>query len=89
MVTQPKIDFMSYADRKKVNMKPYQNIVTDKPESYIRYLVIGDYDTLEEAEANYESDIKIWTEQNEHTTAYQLCYPFGYATICDKELLNK
>ena len=36
----------------------YQNIVTDKPQTYSRYLVIGEYKTLEEAKKNYKADVK-------------------------------
>ena len=59
----------------------YQNIVTDKPQTYSRYLVIGEYETLEEAEKNYKSDVRKWTDENKGTMAYKLGYPFGFATI--------
>ena len=59
----------------------YQNIVTDKPQTYSRYLVIGEYETLEEAEKNYKSDVRKWTDENNGTMAYKLGYPFGFATI--------
>ena len=59
----------------------YQNIVTDKPQTYSRYLVIGEYETLEEAEKNYKSDVRKWTDENKGTMAYKLSYPFGFATI--------
>ena len=59
----------------------YQNIVTDKPQTYSRYLVIGEYETLEEAEKNYKADVRRWTDENKGTMAYKLGYPFGFATI--------
>ena len=59
----------------------YQNIVTDKPQTYSRYLVIGEYKTLEEAEKNYKADVQMWTDKNKGTMAYKLGYPFGFATI--------
>lgn len=59
----------------------YQNIVTDKPQTYSRYLVIGEYETLEEAEKHYKTDIQKWTDENKGTMAYKLGYPFGFATI--------
>ena len=59
----------------------YQNIVTDKPQTYSRYLVIGEYKTLEEAEKNYKADVQMWTDKNKRTMAYKLGYPFGFATI--------
>ena len=59
----------------------YQNIVTDKPQTYSRYLVIGEYETLEEAEKNYKADVRKWTDENKGTMAYKLGYPFGFATI--------
>ncbi len=61
----------------------YQNIVTDKPRTYSRYLIIGEYETLEEALENYEADKKRWTDENKGTMAYKLGYPFGFATIKD------
>lgn len=66
-------------------MKPYKNIVTDKPVSYSRYLVIAEYNTEEEAVKNYESDIAKWVSENKGTTAYKLGYPFGFATIKDEQ----
>ena len=59
----------------------YQNIVTDKPQTYSRYLVIGEYETLEEAEKNYKADVRKWTDENKGNMAYKLGYPFGFATI--------
>lgn len=59
----------------------YQNIVTDKPQTYSRYLIIGEYETLEEATNHYKTDIQKWTDKNKGTMAYKLCYPFGFATI--------
>ena len=59
----------------------YQNIVTDKPQTYSHYLVIGEYETLEEAEKNYKADVRKWTDENKGTMAYKLGYPFGFATI--------
>ena len=68
-------------DRGRMVDDMYQNIVTDKPQTYSRYLVIGEYETLEEAEKNYKSDVRKWTDENKGTMAYKLGYPFGFATI--------
>lgn len=73
-----------YAEKLEVStMKRYQNIVTDKPVSYSRYLIIADYDSEEEAKAHYAADVAAWTEKNKGTIAYKIGYPFGFATICD------
>ncbi len=62
-------------------MKIYQNIVTDKPASYQRYLVLNSYETLEQAKNNYDKDIEQWENKNKGSMAYKLGYPFGFATI--------
>ena len=64
--------------------KPYQNICSSYI-NYHRYYVIGEYDTKEEAIANYESDIEKWKRivKNQNPHWYKLNYPFSYATIHD------
>jgi len=62
-------------------MKIYQNIVTDKPYSYVRYNVINSYETLEEAKENYERDVEQWEDEHKGSFAYKLGFPFGFATI--------
>ena len=59
----------------------YQNIVTDKPQTYSRYLIIGEYETLEEATNHYKTDIQKWVNANKGTITYKLGYPFGFAAI--------
>ena len=45
------------------------------------YSFLKEYETLEEAEKNYKSDVRKWTDENKGTMAYKLGYPFGFATI--------
>lgn len=64
-------------------MKPYQNIVSDKIVSYNSFYVIADYDTKEEAEANFKRDVDNWKRENRGKDWYKNHYPFAYASIYD------
>lgn len=64
--------------------KPYQNICSSSL-NYHRYYVIGEYDTKEEAIANYKRDIAEWKKivKEQIPDWYKLNYPFSFATIHD------
>lgn len=57
----------------------YQNIISSDIVSFHRYFVIGEYDSLDEAEARLDTDVENWKSNNK--AYYKRNYPFAWATI--------
>jgi hypothetical protein len=61
---------------KSIN-KSYQIIVSSK-QNYDTYYIVSSYATLEEAQANYETDLKQFQTEYRH---FWLCNCYGYDAI--------
>ena len=67
--------------------KPYKNIISTNISSYLNYLVLAEYATLEEAEKNLMKDVESFKERYSDTKWYKLSYPFAWATIKEEGLV--
>ena len=64
-------------------VKLFKNVITDKPVSFDRYIILAEYETEEKARNNLEADAKKWMEENKDKPWYKFSYPFAWATITE------
>ena len=61
--------------------KQYKNVITDRINTFDRYIVLAEYESEKDAKNNLERDVEAFKKKYKHEAWYKIAYPWAWATI--------